>query len=98
MKNDISFKMWLTVFFGGIWQFIRYIFSWKNKTPFWRVILLTNTICVIAIIYMFVSGWFKESMYRSYRYSTEYTSQYEYEDVVVEEVIDVEDIDTITNN
>lgn len=38
MKKKISLKMWLSVFFGGIWQFIRNIFSWKNKTPFWRVI------------------------------------------------------------
>lgn len=33
MKKEISFKMWLSVFFGGIWQFIRNLFSWKNKGP-----------------------------------------------------------------
>lgn len=31
MKKEISLKMWLSVFFGGIWQFIRNLFSWKNK-------------------------------------------------------------------
>lgn len=31
MKKEISLKMWLTVFFRGIWQFIRNLFSWKNK-------------------------------------------------------------------
>lgn len=92
MKKDISFKMWLSVFFGGIWQFIRNIFSWKNKTPFWRVIWITNTVCMIAVISMFVIAFHKES-HRNYRYTMEYTSQYDYEDVVVEEVIEVEEID-----
>lgn len=31
MKKEISLKMWLTVFFKGIWQFIRNLFLWKNK-------------------------------------------------------------------
>lgn len=31
MKKEISLKMWLSVFFRGIWQFIRNLFSWKNK-------------------------------------------------------------------
>lgn len=31
MKKEISFKMWLSVFFGGIWQFLKNLFSWKNK-------------------------------------------------------------------
>lgn len=29
MKKDVSFKMWVTVLFGGLWQFICKIFSWK---------------------------------------------------------------------
>ncbi len=49
MKKEISLKMWLTVFFGGIWQFIRNIFSWKNKTPFWRVIWATITLCILLV-------------------------------------------------
>lgn len=28
MKKEFSFKMWLTVFFKGIWQFVRNLFSW----------------------------------------------------------------------
>lgn len=31
MKKEITLKLWLTVFFRGIWQFIRNLFSWKNK-------------------------------------------------------------------
>lgn len=31
MKKKISLRMWLSVFFGGIWQFICNLFSWKNK-------------------------------------------------------------------
>lgn len=27
MKKQISLRMWLSVFFGGIWQFIRNIFK-----------------------------------------------------------------------
>lgn len=49
MKKKISFNVWLSVFFGGIRQFIRNIFSWKNKTPFWRVIWASITICFVTI-------------------------------------------------
>lgn len=49
--------MWISVFFGGIWQFIRRIFSWKNKTPFWRVIWAVMTVCVLTftsiLVYIF---------------------------------------------
>lgn len=47
--------MWLAVFFGGIRQLICNVFSWKNKTPFWRVIWATITVCVVAVTAMF--GW-----------------------------------------
>lgn len=94
MKKSISFKMWLTVFFSGIWQFIRNIFSWKNKTPFWRVIWITNTVCVVAIIFMFVAAWYKESykrsMYRDYYYSADYVQECEIDTVV--EVVEVEEL------
>lgn len=72
MKKDISFKMWLTVFFGGIWQFIRNIFSWKNKTPFWRVVWAAITICVIIFTAIFVSVWYNEYLRKSFVYSSEY--------------------------
>ena len=93
MKKNISFKMWLSVFFGGICQFIRNIFSWKNKTPFWRVIWITNAVCIIAVISMFVVAFYKESykrsMYRDYYYSADYVQEYECDTVVVvEELID----------
>jgi len=41
---------------------------------------------------MFVIAFHKES-HRNYSYTLEYTSQYDYEDVVVEEVVEVEEID-----
>ncbi len=62
--------MWLSVFFGGIWQFIRNIFSWKNKTPFWRVIWATITVCVVAFTCMLGYAFYDEFMRdKSYRFS-----------------------------
>lgn len=60
MKKNITFKMWLTVFFGGIWQFTRNIFSWKNKTPFWRVVWATITICAVAFTAMLGYAFYDE--------------------------------------
>ena len=62
MKKKITFKMWLSVFFGGIWQFIRNIFSWKNKTPFWRVIWATITVCIVAFTSMLGYAFYDEFM------------------------------------
>ncbi len=55
MKQEISFKTWLSVFFRGIWQFIRNLFSWKNKGPIGKFVgicigLLALFICA-AIAY-----------------------------------------------
>lgn len=85
MKKNITFKMWLTVFFGGIWQFIRNIFSWKNKTPFWRVIWATITFCILAVTCMLAVAWYKEFVRYGYRYSSEYydghiSENYKYHD------------------
>ncbi len=64
--------MWLSVFFGGIWQFIRNIFSWKNKTPFWRVIWATITVCIVAFTSMLGYAFYDEFMrHKSYRSSWE---------------------------
>ena len=72
MKKKISFRMWLSVFFGGIWQFICNIFSWKNKTPFWRVIWATITICILAFTCMLGYAFYDEFIRKSgYRYSWE---------------------------
>jgi len=69
MKKNITFKMWLTVFFGGIWQFIRNIFSWKNKTPFWRIIWVTITVCVVVITGMLCYSFFDHyNRYTRYDY------------------------------
>ncbi len=68
--------MWLTVCFGGIWQLVRNIFSWKNKTPFWRVIWATITVCVVAVTAMLATAWYKEFVRNGDRYSPEYFDGY----------------------
>lgn len=71
MEKQISFKMWMSVFFGGIWQFIRKffttIFSWKNKTPFWRVVWATITVCVVFFTCCFGYMFYRE-IKREYRW------------------------------
>lgn len=52
--------MWLSVFFGGIRQFIRNIFSWKNKTPFWRIIWSVLTVCIVIITVVVIYEVHKE--------------------------------------
>lgn len=74
MKKQISFKMWLSVFFGGIWQFISNIFSWKNKTPFWRVIWCVITLCIVAFTGMLGYAFYDEFYGRSHRYHDYYSS------------------------
>jgi len=61
MKNKISLKMWLSVFFGGIGQFFRTVFSWKNKTPFWRVIWATLTVCIVIFTVALVFEIYREN-------------------------------------
>lgn len=68
MKKKITFRMWLAVLFGGIWQFIRNIFSWKNKTPFWRVIWAVITICILAFTCMLGYAFYDEFYGRNHRY------------------------------
>ncbi len=60
MKRNITFKTWIYVFFGGIRQLIRNIFSWKNKTPFWRVIWATITVCIVAFTAMLGYAFYDE--------------------------------------
>lgn len=67
MKKKISFRMWLSVFFGGIRQFIRDIFSWKNKTPFWRIIWATVTVCIVIFTCAIMSEVYREHQ-RDYRW------------------------------
>lgn len=74
MKKQISFDMWLRVFFGGIWQFIRNIFSWKNKTPFWRVIWGVITLCILAFTGMLGYAFYDEFYGRSHRYCDYYAT------------------------
>lgn len=74
MKKKISIRMWLTVFFGGIWQFIRNIFSRKNKTPFWRVIWAAITVCIVAVTSMIGYAFYDEFYGRKHRYAHYYDS------------------------
>ena len=64
MKKKISFKLWLTVLFRGICQFLQKIarlFGYKEGTPFgkviWRIFATCFTllflICTIAFVYVF---------------------------------------------
>ncbi len=76
MKRNITFKTWICVFFGGIWQFIRNIFSWKNKTPFWRVIWATITVCIVAFTAMIGYAFYDEFYVRKYRYAENYGRTY----------------------
>lgn len=66
MKKQISFKTWVSVFFGGIWQFLWNIFSWKSKTPFWRVIWCAITICILAFTSMLGYAFYDEFYRRAY--------------------------------
>ncbi len=68
--------MWLSVFFGGIWQFITNIFSWKNKTPFWRVIWSVITICILAFTLMLGYAFYDEFYGRHHRYNYYYSNEY----------------------
>lgn len=76
MKKKISFKMWISVFFGGIWQLICNVFSWKNKTPFWRVIWATITVCVLIVTGMICYSFFEHyTQYDGDEYWTQYDPQ-----------------------
>lgn len=68
MKKHITFKMWLTVFLGGIWQLLRSIFSWKNKTAFWRVVWAAITVCIVALTLMLASVWYQEVVKHGHSY------------------------------
>lgn len=60
MKKEISFNTWISVFWGGILQFICNIFSWKNKTPFWRVIWSVITVCVLIVTGCLCHAYYRE--------------------------------------
>ncbi len=60
MKKRISFYTWISVFMGGIWQFLRSIFSRKNKGVFWRAVWLAIAICLIGITSMLGYAFYDE--------------------------------------
>mgnify|MGYP002471606661 CR=1 FL=1 len=67
MKKQISLRMWLSVFWGGIWQFIKIIFSRKNKTLFFRVIWCVISFCMVAFTCMLGYAFYDEFYGRSQR-------------------------------
>lgn len=83
MKEKIKFKTWLSVFGGGIWQFLSNIFSWKNKTPFWRVIWLSITVCIVTftllLCFSLYREYCREESYREY-YDTKLSDNYKFRD------------------
>lgn len=72
MKKKISFNLWLSVLFGGIWQFICNIFNWKNKTPFWRVIWAIITICILIFTVILSYAFYDEFYGRRHLYAEYY--------------------------
>lgn len=69
MNKKISLEMWLRVFFGGIWQFLRRIFSWKNRSVFWRVIWAVIAVCIVAFTGMLGYAFYDEFHVRKERYA-----------------------------
>lgn len=50
--SKITFKQWASNFFKGIWQAMCWVgraFNPKNKTPFWRIIWATITVCIVIV-------------------------------------------------
>ncbi len=76
MKKKISFKMWITILFRGIWQFVCNIFSWKNKTPLWRVLCTILTLCLLAFTCMICYAFYDEVIRRSY-YNSSWEARYD---------------------
>lgn len=66
MDKKITFKTWVSVLLGGIGQFFRNIFSWKNKTLFWRVICATITVCVVIATAILCHAYYLENNQESY--------------------------------
>lgn len=60
MKRKISFRMWASVFLGGIWQWLRNLFSWKRKDTFWRVICAAITLCVVTVVGVLVVAFVRD--------------------------------------
>lgn len=61
MKRHITLKLWLSVFFGGIWQLMRSIFGWNNKPLFWRVVGATIAVCLMFIAIRVGVEWYQAS-------------------------------------
>lgn len=70
--DKISFKTWITVFFGGIVQFLGRVFSWKNRSILRRVCLVIVTFSVAAIAIILGCAFYYDSVVREEQYAYSY--------------------------
>lgn len=69
MSNKITFKQWLANLWQGVWQAICWVgrcLNPKYKTPFWRVIWVVITVCIVAFTCMIGYAFYDEVIRRSY--------------------------------
>lgn len=70
MNKKITFKDWASTFFKGIWQALCWVgraFNPKYKTPFWRIVWGSITVCVIAFTCMLGYAFYDEFYARQWR-------------------------------
>jgi hypothetical protein len=71
MNKKISFQMWATIVAEGLWQGLCHVAKWFNpkyKSPFWRVIWCTITVCLIVATSVIVCAYYKQEQ----RYNNDY--------------------------
>ena len=71
MSDKITFKQWLANFFQGVWQAICWVgrgLNPKYKTPFWRVIWLVLTICIVLCTCFLAWLWYRNEFEDLNRY------------------------------
>ncbi len=76
MNQDIDFKTWITIPFHHIGSFFKSIFSWKNKTPFWRILWAIITICILIITAVLCHAYFSHIRSQSQWVTSQPLSQY----------------------
>jgi hypothetical protein len=65
MKRKVSIKELFTVIGLGLWQglcCIGGVFNYKRKTPFWRVIWATITLCVLTLTVIICYEFYQDEM------------------------------------
>lgn len=69
MSNKITFDEWLANFWKGISQALSWIgqaFNPKYKTPFWRVIWVVITVCIVMVTCMLTYSFHREFLSDKY--------------------------------